>query len=106
LYLAEVTIENLPWKEFIKRYDRAQTIFYLDPPYYEVPYYEHNLELEDYRDMSEILGGIKSTFILSINDHPRMRDIFKRFKLKSVGLKYSVSQCEQTKAKELLITNF
>jgi DNA adenine methylase len=32
--LAGVVIENLPYGEFIARYDRPETLFYLDPPYF------------------------------------------------------------------------
>src|SRR5690242_17240241 len=32
--LAAVTIECLPFEEFIPRYDRPTTLFYLDPPYF------------------------------------------------------------------------
>ena len=31
--LASVVIECLPWQDVIRRYDRAKTLFYLDPPY-------------------------------------------------------------------------
>jgi DNA adenine methylase len=56
--------------------------------------------------MSDILSGLKAKFILSINDHPEMREIYKRFKIKPVTLKYSVAEKCATVGKELLITNF
>jgi len=106
LRLVNATIENLPWQDFTKRYDRKQTFFYLDPPYYLAPEYNHNLELEDYSKMADILGGLKAKFILSINDLPEMRETFKGFKIKSVTLKYSVAEKQSTVGKELLISNF
>ena len=106
LRLARVTIENLPWHEFLKRYDRSKTFFYLDPPYYKAPFYLHNLELNDYREMAEILAGIKGKFILSINDRPEMREAFQGFKIKPVSLKYSVKKEELTEGKELLVSNY
>lgn len=106
LRLATVVIENLPWQEFIRRYDRKETFFYLDPPYYKTPYYQHNLELEDYRQAADILSEIKAKFILSINDHPEIRSIFKPFNIKPVSLKYSVSVRKCKTGKELLINNF
>ena len=98
--------KSLPWHDFLKRYDRQKTFFYLDPPYYLAPYYEHNLELEDYKQMAEILAGIKSKFILSINDHPHIRDTFKTFNIKPVTLKYTVAKDKTTVGKELLVINF
>ena len=106
LRLARVVIENLPWQNFTRRYDRIDTLFYIDPPYYKAPYYQHNLELEDYREMAEILDGIKAKFILSINDHPEMRNIFKSFRIKPVTLKYTVAKAEQKTGRELIITNY
>ena len=32
--LAGVVIEHLDWSEFLERYDRRGTLFYLDPPYW------------------------------------------------------------------------
>lgn len=106
LRLIGATIEHLPWQDFVKRYDKPKTFYYLDPPYYKAPYYEHNLELDDYAEMAEILAGIKAKFILSINDHTKMRAVFKGFKIKPVQLNYTVSKGEQIKGKELLISNF
>ena len=99
LRLATVTVAYLSWHEFIKRYDRPRTLFYLNPPYYKAPFYEHNLELEGYIKMASILAKIKARFILSINDHPEMRKAFHLFNIDPVILKYTVG-------KELLITNF
>lgn len=105
LRLATVTIENLPWHGFVKRYDRPQTFFYLDPPYYKAPYYAHNMDLADYQQMAQILADIKSTFILSLNDHPDIRDTFKSFNIKPVELNYSAPRGKQTTGRELLISN-
>jgi DNA adenine methylase len=106
LRLARVVIENLPWQDFIKRYDRAQMFFYLDPPYYKAPFYNHNLEQADYHEMADVLAGLKGRFILSINDHPEMRKAFKAFEAKQVAVDYSISRTKITKARELLIRNF
>jgi DNA adenine methylase len=80
------------------------TLFFLDPPYYKAPYYNHNFELADYKELAQVLSGLRSHFILSINDHPEMRNVFKSFKIKSVGLSYSAAQNECIKAQELLVT--
>lgn len=106
LRLSRVTIENLPWQEFIKRYDRKETFFYLDPPYYKMPYYAHNMVFEDYQELADILSGTKGRFILSINDHPEIREVFAEFDIDTVRLRYSASGKKQQEASELLISNF
>jgi DNA adenine methylase len=105
LRLAHVRIENLKWQDLIKRYDRPDTFFYCDPPYHGHPDYKHNLVLEDYVEMAKILMAIKGKFILSINDNPDMREVFKDFKIQQVSLLYSVGK-KPTKANELIIQNF
>jgi DNA adenine methylase len=104
LRLARVIIENLDWKEFIKRYDRPDTFFYLDPPYYKSPMYKHNfLSLFDYREMARILAGVQGSFILSINDMPEIREVFSAFRIKSASVRYSVNNKKAKQGKELLI---
>ncbi len=106
LRLARVTIENLPWSDFVQRNDRPETFFYLDPPYHKAPYYEYNMALDDYIKMAEILSGIEGKFLLSINDHPEMREVFKDFSMQQAKLKYSVAKGPLKNATELLICNF
>jgi DNA adenine methylase len=105
LRLVGVTIEHLPWEDFIRRYDKPGTLFYCDPPYYKAPFYEHNLELSDYQQMARVLSGIGSRFILSINDHPEIRKVFKCFEIRPVSLKYTVARGKQKTGKELLVNN-
>ncbi|WP_051284476.1 DNA adenine methylase [Desulforegula conservatrix] len=88
------------------RYDRPDTFFFIDPPYYKAPYYKHNMVLDDYKEMAGILGSIKGKFLLTINDLPEMREVFKDFSLKEVSLKYSVSCRKPTEGKELIFTNY
>lgn len=103
LRLIDVMIENLSWEEFIKRYDRPETFFYLDPPYHKAPCYKHNFyAIEDYIMIAEVLRNIKGSFILSLNDHPEIREVFKDFDLRPVKLNYSVGT-EKTTGSELII---
>ncbi|BBO78587.1 restriction endonuclease subunit M [Desulfosarcina widdelii] len=106
LRLVGVTIEHLPWEDFIRRYDKPGTLFYCDPPYYKKPFYAHNLDLADFQRMAEVLAGIKSKFILSINDHPDIREVFGEFKVRPISLKYTVSKGKQIKGRELVVTNY
>ena len=105
LRLTGVTIEHLPWQQFLKTYDKPGTLFFLDPPYNKAPYYQHNFELADYKKLAEALSSLKSHFILSINDHPEMRRVFSVFKHCTVQLTYTSSKNEGLKAREILVTN-
>ncbi len=104
--LAGVTIERLPWHDFIARYDTAGTLFYLDPPYFgsEGDYGKGLFARDHFPRMAEQLGAIAGRFLLSLNDHPEVRRIFAGFSLAEVSLTYSISG-GVTEARELVISN-
>lgn len=105
LRLAGVTIEHLPWQQFLETYDKPGTLFFLDPPYYKAPYYKHNFKITDFKELAKTLAGLKSNFLLSINDHPEMRTVFKRFVMNPVKLIYSAPQEKCAQGRELIISN-
>lgn len=104
--MAGVVIENLPWRSFIERYDRPNTLFYLDPPYWghEDDYGKGVFSRDQFREMADVLLHLKGRFILSINDVAYVRDVFAEFEVEEVVLKYSIGGERNTSAKELIIT--
>lgn len=107
--LAGVVIERLPWAEFIARYDRAGTLFYLDPPYHgcEGDYGKGMFGREEFEQMADVLRGISGRFILSLNDRPEVRRIFAGFQIEEVGVRYTVggAKAAAQQAKEVIISN-
>ena len=107
--LAGVEIENLQYADFIERYDKATTLFYLDPPYYgsERDYGAGMFDRDDFARLAAQLGGIRGKFLLSINDVPVVREIFGAFKQCAVSTSYSIAAKNGSakKVSELLITN-
>ncbi len=105
--LSSVIIECLPYENCITRYDREETLFYLDPPYYncENDYGKDMFTKSNFEFMAAQLQTIKGRFILSINDTPEIRAIFKPFEIETVSTTYSISKRTSTKAKELIISN-
>lgn len=105
--LAGVYIECLPYQEFIKRYDRVDTLFYLDPPYWgsESFYGKDFFSRTDFAELAKLLNVIKGKFIMSINDVPEIRAIFKGFYIKEVNTSYTVGTQSGKQAAELLISN-
>ena len=104
--LARVQLECQPYEKVLKRFDRPETLFYLDPPYYKIKLYRYNLEHEDFVRMGEILHGLRGKFVLSLNDVPEVRALFKGFSIKTVEFAYSAQKKPGRKFKEVLITNF
>lgn len=105
--LSGVTVERLDYKEFIKRYDQPECLFYLDPPYYqcESDYGKELFCRDEFKLMADIMREVEGKFIISLNDHQDVRDIFKAFHIISVETTYSISSKENQKVGEVLITN-
>lgn len=105
--LAGVVIERLPWADFIARYDRPGTLFYLDPPYYgcEGDYGRDLFDRGQFELMAEQLRGLRGRFVLSLNDHPEVRRIFAGFEFREERLSYTVGGGDKAKAVgEVIIT--
>lgn len=105
--LAGVVIERMPWADFIPRYDREGTLFYLDPPYFghEGDYGAGVFAPADFEVMAGLLGRIDGRFILSLNDHPEVRRMFAGFVIEDVETTYTASSAGTVGARELLISN-
>ena len=108
--LAGVTIEQLPFDQFIPRYDRPGMLFYLDPPYFgsEGYYGADAFGRADFARLVEILAAARGQFLLSINDTPEIRELFDQFTIKAVSTTYQVGHKPPVAggAGELLISNF
>ncbi len=104
--LSGVVIENLDWLKFIERYDRPETLFYLDPPYFgnETDYGKAMFDRDQFALMAERLAAIRGRFVMSINDVPEIRQLFARFDLSEASLNYSISGGRGTGARELIVT--
>lgn len=108
--LAGVIIERLPYGDFIARYDRPGTLFYLDPPYWncETDYGTGVFSREDFARLAGQLAGLRGKFLLSINDTPGVRETFAAFPMIEIATSYSISTSATGRAKpvgELIITN-
>lgn len=108
--LAGVTIEQLPYAEFIRRYDRPDALFYLDPPYWgcEGDYGAGVFDRADFSQLAQQLAGIRGKFLLSINDTPGAREVFGRFELEAVQTTWSVGTRvgANSKVGELIVRNY
>ena len=104
--LAKVTIENLPYQEFIRRYDRPATLFYLDPPYWgcEGVYGRELFGRADFAALAELLSGLKGGFMMSLNDRAEIRRIFRDFTIETIETTYTASRTGAKRARELLIS--
>ena len=78
--LQSVVIENRDFEHLIKQYDRPESFFYCDPPYYATEdYYEDvGFTAADHQRLANALFNIQGKFLLSYNDCPEIRAIYDR----------------------------
>lgn len=103
LRLARVTVECLPWRECVARYDRPGALLFLDPPYWKTFGYGTPFPRGEYDDLATAMRGLQGRAILTINDHPDMRAAFAGFRFERVGIEYTVGGGDQAKAAGELI---
>jgi DNA adenine methylase len=65
----DVVIENLDFRDAIRRYDSEKTVFYLDPPYADrsEDYYGLRFTADDLRHMAAMLTEIRGRFLLKLD---------------------------------------
>lgn len=77
--LQGVAIDNIDWREILARYDRPDTLFYVDPPYWRKArlnhapsdgYGEFEITEEDHAELCELAGGCAGAVALSGYDNP------------------------------------
>jgi DNA adenine methylase len=90
-----------------KRYDRTDTLFYLDPPYWgcEDDYGKALFVRDDFDRLEGVLKGIQGRFILSLNDVQEVRELFSAYHIEAVRTRYSINGGKQKQVGEVLISN-
>ena len=106
--LKNTYVENLSFEKIIDKYDREHSFFFCDPPYFETSGYDNKFGEDEHIILLDKLKKLKGKFLLTINDHPKVREWYKDFNIKEVEVNYSISKDEKGrgKYKELIITNY
>ena len=114
--LKEVQIENLDILKLIKKYDKEDTLFYLDPPYIcdtrkQKKSYDHEMIDEQHKELVDVLIGIKGKVVLSGYDHPIYNKLLENGWDKVVLGEYAkrgqkTNEGELSKGKELVWVNY
>jgi DNA adenine methylase len=81
--LQGVAIDNIDWREVLDRYDRPDTLFYLDPPYWRKArlnhapsngYGDYEITEEDHAELCELAGACGGAAMISGYDNPVYAD--------------------------------
>jgi len=106
-----VVIENMSFEKIISKYDSDKTFFYLDPPYYDYEkYYKWGFKKSQHLLLRDSLKNIKWKFLLSYNDTPEIRKLYKKFNIiKSKEIDYTLwwsAHWKKKRVSELYISNY
>lgn len=107
--MANVIVENQDFETLIRHYDRPDAFFYLDPPYLSTEdMYAVEFGWDDHVRLRDTLKDIKGRFLLSYNDCPEIRQLYKGFPMFDFTRTHSMAQRYEAgkEFKELLIANY
>lgn len=106
--LSKVIIENKDFEGIIKTYNKKDTLFYLDPPYYGTEkYYTIAFKQEDHERLKTAVDSIKSKCVLSYNDSRYIRELYKDYNIIELDRNDSLnSRNGSRRYNELLIKNY
>ncbi|WP_252225386.1 MULTISPECIES: DNA adenine methylase [unclassified Clostridium] len=106
--LRNTYVENLSFEKIIDKYDRGYSFFFCDPPYWETAGYGNSFGEDEHLLLRDKLKNIKGKFLLTINDHEKVREWYKDFNIIETKVNYSVSKDKKGRGKygELIITNY
>ena len=107
--LENTVIENQDFEVLIKHYDRENSFFYCDPPYYSSEYvYQCGFTWDDHLRLKNTLANAKGKWLVSYNDCEEIRNLYDGYPFfdftRLHNMKQRVNAGEQFP--ELLISNY
>lgn len=107
--LANVIIEQQSFETLIPHYDREDTFFYGDPPYFSSEYvYDADFDWEHHVLLRDTLAKSKGKWLISQADFPEVRELFKDYDILDFQRVHSMAQRRDPGKQfhELLIGNY
>ena len=110
--LAHVHIDCKDFRKCIRTYDRPDTCFFADPPYYgAVPYRKKIPPFTEqcHIDLAKLLAKVQGKWLLTYNDHPRIRELYDGFKISEVVTRLNTDKmatANRRPFRQLIIRNY
>ena len=102
--LKDVKITHLDFQTLIKKYNKPTTFFYLDPPYEDSKDYSNSVNPED---VYNAVKTIRGKFMLSYNDSPLIRKLFREYNIHTIETIYEQTTFSKKRViTEVYITNY
>ena len=108
-----VIVENLDFKELVKRYEpREDDFWYMDPPYVvageKKDYYFHDFTMEMHNNLLGLCNKIDlcdAKFMVSYDDRDEVRALYSKYKINEIRCIYA-GAADKKERVELVITNY
>ena len=104
--LKDVVIENKDFEKLIEQYDRENTFFYCDPPYYDAECYEVAFPKDDHIRLHNALAQCKGLVMVSYNYCPFITKLYQDFYIFHTTRPNSMSQTAGSEYEEVVMTNY
>lgn len=106
--LNTVVVEQLDFERLISLYDREETLFYVDPPYYEAEgYYTEEFLAADHVRLKECLDRVRGKFLLTYNDCPYIRELYRGYRIIPIERQHNFNAATSIRGyQEIVIKNF
>jgi len=111
--LRRVVLENLDYKDCVRKYDAPTTLFYVDPPYVAASNVSNiDFTQKQHRELKRILGEVQGKWILTYDDCQQIRDMYADYPMSFVDIPAiaTSSTCHSgirlKRISHLIITNF
>lgn len=108
LRLQTVILEQLNWRECVERYDREQTVMYLDPPYpgNNCNYQFNMRDTKSHQELASRLRNMKARFVLTTYNLPESWKLYEGFYITPVQFPSGMPGHKGRQNRELIISNF
>ena len=104
--LKDVVIENKDFEALITQYDRDNTFFYCDPPYFDAECYEVAFPKADHIRLHDALSKCKGLVMVSYNYCPFICELYQDFYIFYTTRPNSMSQTAGSEYEEVVMTNY
>lgn len=107
--LKDVTILNKDWKTVVKKYDSANSFYYMDPPYETGNTKQWNYKPFTAVNLIPTLKKLQGKFLLSFENSTKNKQLFKNagFKINTITTQYGIQPNKpHIKKIELLVRNY
>ena len=75
---------------YVEPFAGGAALFFMDPPYWETEGYGVDFGWDQYQALAATLATLKGRAILTLNDHPAIRELFAKFHIERAEHTYTV----------------